>query len=90
MRSMAAACGGKPAPVPPDGAAPPEGLIEPLSARETEVLGLVASGFSNAEIGEKLFISLGTVKRHINNIFAKLEVHSRTQAVARATNLKIL
>jgi LuxR family maltose regulon positive regulatory protein len=65
-------------------------MPEALSARELEVLGLIANGCSNAEIATKLFISLGTVKRHINNLFGKLEVRSRTQAVARAKNLGIL
>jgi ATP/maltotriose-dependent transcriptional regulator MalT len=65
-------------------------MPEALSARELEVLGLIANGCSNAEIATKLFISLGTVKRHINNLFGKLEVRSRTQAVARANNLGIL
>ncbi len=59
-------------------------LIEPLSERELEVLQLIATGLSNAEIAHKLMITTGTVKRHINNIFGKLDVHSRTQAVARA------
>jgi LuxR family transcriptional regulator, maltose regulon positive regulatory protein len=66
------------------------GMPEPLSGRELEVLGLVAGGLSNAEIAAKLFISVGTVKRHINNLFGKLEVRSRTQAIARAKNIGLL
>lgn len=58
-----------------------------LSGRETEILSCIAGGLSNQEIAAKLFISAGTVKRHISNIFQKLEVHSRTRAVARAREL---
>ena len=55
-----------------------------------EVLNLIASGLSNREIAQKLFIALGTVKRHVNHIYGKLDVHSRTQAIARATALRLL
>ena len=64
-------------------------LVEPLSDREREVLRLVADGLSNHEIADKLIIGLGTVKTHINNIFGKLDVKNRTQAVARARELSI-
>jgi len=67
-----------------------EPLIEPLSERETEVLRLVADGLTNREIGQKLSISLGTVKAHTASIYGKLAVHSRTQAVARARVLGLL
>ena len=67
-----------------------DALIEPLSEREIEVLRLIAAGSSNAEIGEKLYIAVGTVKRHINNIYGKLGVESRTQAIARARELGLL
>lgn len=66
------------------------GLVEPLTSREIEVLTLIAQGFSNQEIGLQLSISLGTVKRHAANIFGKLSVHKRTQAVAEARRLGIL
>ena len=65
-------------------------LGEPLSAREFEVLGLIAEGLTNSEIADRLFIAKGTVKRHINNIYAKLEVRHRTEAVARARDLGFL
>ncbi len=62
-------------------------LVEPLSEREIEVLDLIKAGLSNQEIGSKLFISMGTVKRHISNIYSKLDVKSRTQALARGKEL---
>ena len=55
-----------------------------LSERELEVLGLVAEGLSNGEIADKLFISVGTVKTHVHNIFGKLGVEGRPRAIARA------
>ena len=58
---------------------------ETLSAREIEVLKLIAQGKSNKEIGSALFISEGTVKSHVKGIFAKMNVISRTEAVANAT-----
>jgi LuxR family maltose regulon positive regulatory protein len=65
-------------------------LIEPLSPRELEVLHLIAQGLSNREIGERLFLALDTVKGHNRNIFDKLQVRSRTEAVARAHELGLL
>jgi LuxR family maltose regulon positive regulatory protein len=67
-----------------------QNLTEPLSERELEVLRLIADGLSNHEIADKLIIGLGTVKTHINNIFGKLDVKNRTQAVARARELNLL
>jgi LuxR family maltose regulon positive regulatory protein len=65
-------------------------LIEPLSGREIEVLQLIAEGLSNREIAERLVISLSTVKGHTTKIFGKLNVNSRTQAVATARQLGML
>jgi LuxR family maltose regulon positive regulatory protein len=61
-----------------------------FSARELEVLRLIQAGHSNQHIGERLFLSLSTVKWHNQNIFAKLDVQRRTEAVARALQLKLL
>ncbi len=68
----------------------PASVVEPLTPRETEVLQLIAEGLSNREIAQRLFISLSTVKRHNANIYGKLTVHNRTQAVARARDLDLL
>ncbi len=66
------------------------GIDESLSEREIEVLKLIASGLTNQDIAEKLFISLNTVRTHTKNINSKLDVHSRTQAVARAKKLGLI
>jgi DNA-binding CsgD family transcriptional regulator len=65
-------------------------LIEPLSERELEVLGLMAEGLSNREIAARLYLAVGTVKVHASNIYSKLDVSNRTQAVARARKLALL
>jgi LuxR family maltose regulon positive regulatory protein len=67
-----------------------EQLIEPLSQRELEILRLIAEGCSNQEIAVRLVITLHTVKKHSSNIFTKLGVNSRTQALARARQLGLL
>jgi LuxR family transcriptional regulator, maltose regulon positive regulatory protein len=72
------------------GTTPSAALSEPLSGRELEVLRLIASGRSNRQISSELFVSVGTVKTHINNLYRKLDTHSRTQALARARELKLL
>jgi LuxR family maltose regulon positive regulatory protein len=74
------------------GSPPAEGqpLIEPLSARELEVLRLLTDGRSNEEIAAELVLATGTVKKHVSNIFGKLNVRSRTQCVARARDLHLL
>jgi LuxR family transcriptional regulator, maltose regulon positive regulatory protein len=66
------------------------GLVEPLSARELEVLRLLAAGAPNRVIAKELVVTLDTVKRHISHLFSKLEVANRTQAVARARELGLL
>jgi LuxR family maltose regulon positive regulatory protein len=65
-------------------------LVEPLSERELEVLQVIAAGLTNREIAARLFLSLNTVKAHTRNIYGKLGVHSRTQAVAKAKALGVL
>lgn len=65
-------------------------LSEALTEREAEVLHLLATGLSNQEIAEKLVISLSTIKTHITRIYSKLDVTSRTQAIVRARELKLI
>ncbi|WP_458774556.1 response regulator [Desulforhopalus sp. 52FAK] len=67
-----------------------ECLTDPLTDREQEILNQLVQGKSNREIGENLFISIDTVKSHLKRIFHKLDVKSRLQAVAKATDLGIL
>lgn len=67
-----------------------DGLVERLSERELEVLRLIAAGLSSMKITEELFISLSTVKTHISNIYSKLDVHSRTEAIVKAKKLFLL
>jgi LuxR family transcriptional regulator, maltose regulon positive regulatory protein len=69
---------------------PAQLLVEPLSLRELEVLKLIEAGDSNDKIAGRLVISTATVKRHITNIYAKLGVETRTQAVALARELNLL
>ncbi len=73
-----------------EAAAVPQPLVEPLSERELEVLRRVAAGYSNQEIAQELVVAVSTVKKHISNICGKLEVGSRTQAVARARELGLV
>lgn len=65
-------------------------LVEPLSERELEVLRLVAAGLSNREIAEELYLSINTIKVHTRNIYGKLNVHGRMQAVERARELGLM
>jgi LuxR family maltose regulon positive regulatory protein len=65
-------------------------LVEPLSKRELEVLHLLDAGYSNQAVADALVIAVSTVKKHVNNIFGKLGVTSRTQAVSRARKLELL
>ncbi len=68
----------------------PRALSEPLSERELEVLALLASGRTNAEIARDLYVALGTVKSHSGNIYRKLEASNRTEAVSRAREMNLL
>jgi LuxR family maltose regulon positive regulatory protein len=65
-------------------------FAQSLSERELEVLQLIAQGATNQEIAERLVITVGTVKSHINHILGKLDAHNRTEAVARARSLGLL
>ena len=69
-----------------------ESIIETfrISKREYEVLELISEGFSNQEIADRLFISLPTVKTHSSNLFEKLDVKRRTQAIHKAKTLKMI
>ncbi|GAA2281452.1 MULTISPECIES: response regulator transcription factor [Kitasatospora] len=75
---------GDPTPQSGRAASAAEALPDGLTAREAEVLGLIAQGLSNAEIGECLFLGRATVKTHVNRIFAKTGVRDRAQAVRYA------
>ena len=61
-----------------------------LTKREVEVLELLAAGLSNKAVAEKLFVSTSTVKTHVSNVLAKLEAGRRTEAIARAKELRII
>ncbi len=65
-------------------------LVEPLSERELEILGVLASGASNREIAQKLYITEGTVKNHVTNILGKLGVRDRTQAALKGRELGLV
>jgi len=65
-------------------------LIDPLSERELEILKLISEGLSNEEICKKLFLALDTVKGHNRRIFEKLQVHRRTEAIAKARDLNLI
>jgi LuxR family maltose regulon positive regulatory protein len=65
-------------------------LVEPLTDREVEVLQLIVAGLSNREIATELYLAMGTVKKHITNIYGKLGVKRRAQAIARARELNLL
>jgi LuxR family maltose regulon positive regulatory protein len=71
-------------------AIPTHGLYEALTERELEVLQLIDAGLSNREIASRLYVSLNTVRTHTKNLYSKLDVHSRTQAITRARDLHLL
>jgi LuxR family maltose regulon positive regulatory protein len=79
-----------PSPALPERSWDGELLIEPLSQRELQILQLIAQGLTNREIGERLFLALDTIKGHNRKIFDKLQVQSRTEAIARARELGLL
>jgi len=68
----------------------PSPLVEPLSERELDVLKLLAQGCVDKKIAETLVIARETVHKHLRNIYGKLDVHSRTEAIARARELGLL
>jgi len=72
------------------GAEPPPPLAEPLTARELEILALVASGLGNKEVGKRLRITVQTVKNHVHRILEKLQCHRRREAVRLAYDLGLL
>ena len=72
------------------GGGAPLRLEDPLSEREIEVLGLLASGKTHSEVAGDLFVSVGTVKSHTGNIYRKLGAKNRAEAVARARDLGVL
>ncbi|NOT77277.1 MAG: winged helix-turn-helix transcriptional regulator [Cyclobacteriaceae bacterium] len=61
-----------------------------ISKREQEVLELISQGLSNQEIADKLFVSVSTIKSHLSNLFQKLDVSRRTQAIQRAKELRLI
>ena len=65
-------------------------LLDPLTAREREVLALIAEGLSNREIAARLFIEVGTVKWYVHSLLRKLEVDSRTKAISRGRELHLV
>jgi DNA-binding NarL/FixJ family response regulator len=79
----------QPVPATPGASAPPA-VASPLSSRETDILRLVSKGLSCAEVGEHLAISTHTVVTHVKNIYRKLAVHSRAEAVFEAGQMGLL
>jgi LuxR family maltose regulon positive regulatory protein len=67
-----------------------QALVEPLSHRELQVLRLLASGLSSTEVAEALYIAVGTSRTHIKNIYSKLNVHRRSEAIGRAQEMGLI
>jgi LuxR family maltose regulon positive regulatory protein len=65
-------------------------LLDPLTPRELEIMRLICRGYSNPEIASELVVTINTIKKHTSNIYGKLGVRSRTQAIARAHELDLL
>jgi ATP/maltotriose-dependent transcriptional regulator MalT len=65
-------------------------MAEPLTRREIEVLELIAAGLANRDIAQKLVVALPTVKKHLRNIYEKLDVNNRSRAIIRAHELGLL
>jgi NarL family two-component system response regulator LiaR len=68
----------------------PEALTEPLTERETEVLKLIARGMANKQIAREMFVAISTIKTHVNNLYRKLGVSSRTQAALYAARVGLV
>ena len=68
----------------------PGRLPDPLTQRELEIMHLIYKGYSNPEIASELVVTINTVKKHTSNIYGKLGVRSRTQAIARTRELNLL
>lgn len=86
VATLLSAAGAPKLPAPP----PAGSLLEPLTERELDVLRLLVMGLSNHAIARELVITVGTVKSHVNHIYGKLDVQSRSQAMARVHSLKLL
>ena len=69
---------------------PPGELPDPLTVRELEIMRLISKGYSNPEIASELVVTINTIKKHTSNIYGKLGISSRTQAIARARELNLL
>ncbi len=67
-----------------------QALVEPLSERELQVLRLLAAGLSSTEVAQELYIAVGTARTHIKNIYSKLGVHRRIEAITRAQELGLI
>ena len=77
--------------IPPNSAADPEQVARlGLSKREYEILVLISDGLSNQQIAGKLFVSENTIKKHISNLFLKMDVERRTEAVKKAKALRLI
>ena len=77
-------------PDPGQGTAAVRGIVDPLTARELEVLGMLATGRSNQAIASDLVVTVDTVKKHVSHVLDKLGAANRTEAVARARELELI